>query len=53
MTDTDETTTIRPEDEKVPVGKAFFFGLQHILAMYAGVVSPPCQTLSSVFTRSA
>ncbi|WP_181780349.1 nucleobase:cation symporter-2 family protein [Pseudonocardia pini] len=32
---------VRPEDERVPVGKAFFFGLQHILAMYAGVVSPP------------
>lgn len=31
----------RPEDEKVPVGTAFFYGLQHILAMYAGVVSPP------------
>jgi uric acid transporter len=35
------TIDIRPEDETVPVGKAFFFGLQHILAMYAGVVSPP------------
>ncbi len=35
------TDTTRPEDEKVPVGSAFFFGLQHILAMYAGVVSPP------------
>jgi xanthine permease len=32
---------IRPEDEKVGVGTAFFYGLQHILAMYAGVVSPP------------
>jgi xanthine/uracil permease len=31
----------RPEDEKVPAGTAFFYGLQHILAMYAGVVSPP------------
>lgn len=32
---------LAPEDEKVPVGTAFFYGLQHILAMYAGVVSPP------------
>lgn len=32
---------VAPEDEKVPVGTAFFYGLQHILAMYAGVVSPP------------
>ena len=31
----------RPEDEKVAVGTAFLYGLQHILAMYAGVVSPP------------
>ena len=38
---TEQTEVARPEDEKVPVGKAFFFGLQHILAMYAGVVSPP------------
>lgn len=32
---------VAPEDERVPVGTAFFYGLQHILAMYAGVVSPP------------
>lgn len=32
---------VRPEDELVPVGTAFFYGLQHILAMYAGVASPP------------
>jgi xanthine/uracil permease len=31
----------RPEDERVPIGKALIYGLQHILAMYAGVVSPP------------
>ena len=36
-----DTAAVRPEDERVSVGKAFFFGLQHILAMYAGVVSPP------------
>jgi NCS2 family nucleobase:cation symporter-2 len=33
--------TGRPEDEKVKVPTAFLYGLQHILAMYAGVVSPP------------
>jgi uric acid transporter len=31
----------RPEDERVPFATASFYGLQHILAMYAGVVSPP------------
>ncbi|MDL5155559.1 nucleobase:cation symporter-2 family protein [Actinomycetospora termitidis] len=33
--------TVRPEDERASVGKAGLYGLQHILAMYAGVVSPP------------
>ena len=33
--------TTRPEDEKVKIPTAFLYGLQHILAMYAGVVSPP------------
>jgi uric acid transporter len=39
--DLEEPTPARPEDERVPVGTAFVYGLQHILAMYAGVVSPP------------
>lgn len=32
---------VASEDEKLPLGSTFFYGLQHILAMYAGVVSPP------------
>ena len=36
-----DTATVRPEDERIPLGKALIYGLQHILAMYAGVVSPP------------
>jgi uric acid transporter len=36
-----DAPAVRPEDERVPVGKALVYGLQHILAMYAGVVSPP------------
>jgi uric acid transporter len=32
---------IRPEDEKIKPGPGLFYGLQHILAMYAGVVTPP------------
>ena len=36
---TDEVA--RPEDERAGPGTAGLYGLQHILAMYAGVVSPP------------
>ena len=39
--DTTVDAAARPEDERVPLGKALVYGLQHILAMYAGVVSPP------------
>ncbi|MDT7580269.1 MAG: uric acid transporter [Pseudonocardiales bacterium] len=39
--DLEARTSARPEDERVPLGKALIYGLQHILAMYAGVVSPP------------
>ncbi|MDQ4213479.1 nucleobase:cation symporter-2 family protein [Microbacterium capsulatum] len=31
----------RPEDEKLPVGTAFAFGLQHVLTMYGGIIAPP------------
>lgn len=30
-----------PEDEKLPLGKTFAFGLQHILTMYGGIIAPP------------
>jgi xanthine/uracil permease len=43
--DTGPDIAIRPEDEKVGAGTAAFYGLQHILAMYAGVVSPPITSL--------
>lgn len=33
--------SIRPEDERLPVGKAFLFGFQHILSMYGGVIAVP------------
>lgn len=36
-----EPSRARPEDEKLSPPKLFFYGLQHILAMYAGVVTPP------------
>ncbi len=33
--------SIRPEDERLPVGKAFLYGFQHILSMYGGVIAVP------------
>lgn len=43
MSTTDDVTDtpVRPEDEKSGTGRSLLYGLQHILAMYAGVVSPP------------
>ncbi|WP_019852883.1 nucleobase:cation symporter-2 family protein [Actinopolyspora mortivallis] len=32
---------IHPVDEMLPAGKLFAYGVQHIAAMYAGVVAPP------------
>lgn len=31
----------RPEDERLSVGKTYLYGLQHILAMYGGVIAVP------------
>lgn len=33
--------TIHPVDEMLPMGKLFTYGLQHVLAMYAGAVAVP------------
>ncbi|WP_274563619.1 nucleobase:cation symporter-2 family protein [Streptomyces spiramyceticus] len=38
---TDDRTDPHPVDEKLPPGKMFTSGLQHVAAMYAGVVAPP------------
>ena len=35
------TTRQRPEDERLPLGPTFAYGLQHILTMYGGVIAPP------------
>lgn len=32
---------VRPEDERLPVGRAFLYGFQHILSMYGGVIAVP------------
>lgn len=31
----------RPEDEKLPIGRSFTYGLQHVLTMYGGIIAPP------------
>ncbi|MDN5661263.1 MAG: purine permease, partial [Brevibacterium aurantiacum] len=31
----------RPEDERLPVGTSFAYGLQHVLTMYGGIIAPP------------
>ncbi len=35
------STRQRPEDERLPLGPTFAYGLQHILTMYGGVIAPP------------
>lgn len=32
---------MRPEDAKLPLGKTFAYGLQHVLTMYGGIIAPP------------
>lgn len=31
----------RPEDMRLPFGKTFAYGLQHVLTMYGGIIAPP------------
>ncbi|WP_344221415.1 solute carrier family 23 protein, partial [Brevibacterium antiquum] len=31
----------RPEDERLPVGTSFAYGLQHVLTMYGGIIAVP------------
>lgn len=35
------TTTQRPEDERLGVGRSFAYGIQHVLTMYGGIIAPP------------
>jgi xanthine permease len=34
-------STTRPEDERLPLGATYAYGIQHILTMYGGVIAPP------------
>ncbi|KHK97653.1 uracil permease [Microbacterium mangrovi] len=40
-TSTVEEAEVRPEDEKMKIGSAFTYGLQHVLTMYGGIIAPP------------
>ena len=35
------TATRRPEDERLPAGRTLAYGMQHVLAMYGGIIAPP------------
>ena len=35
------TVATRPEDERLPVGTTIGYGVQHILAMFGGVIAVP------------
>ena len=39
-TATDKTHK-RPEDERLPLGRTFTYGLQHVLTMYGGIIAVP------------
>ena len=36
-----QAPSTRPEDERLGLGTAFTFGLQHVLTMYGGIIAPP------------
>jgi xanthine permease len=44
----DTPTAERPEDEKPPARLMVLYGLQHILALYAGVIAPPLVIATAV-----
>lgn len=31
----------RPEDERLPLGRTFAYGFQHVLTMYGGIIAVP------------
>ena len=35
------TAAPRPEDERLPAGRTLAYGMQHVLAMYGGIIAPP------------
>ena len=35
------TSSTRPEDERLPLGRSLAFGLQHVLTMYGGIIAVP------------
>jgi uric acid transporter len=41
MNSTTVSESMRPEDERLPLGPTYAYGVQHILTMYGGVIAPP------------
>ncbi|MHB8599619.1 MAG: nucleobase:cation symporter-2 family protein [Ktedonobacteraceae bacterium] len=41
ITDEEQARTTHPVDEVLPFGQLFVYGLQHVLAMYAGAIAVP------------
>lgn len=40
--------SVHPVDERLPLGQTFLYGLQHVLAMYAGAVAVPLIVASAI-----
>jgi xanthine permease len=38
---TARAATVRPEDERLPLGSTFAYGFQHVLSMYGGIIAVP------------
>ncbi|MFF3026836.1 nucleobase:cation symporter-2 family protein [Microbacterium sp. NPDC057944] len=38
---TTKTASLRPEDERLPLGSTIAYGIQHVLTMYGGIIAPP------------
>jgi uric acid transporter len=38
---TGAAVALRPEDERLGIGRSFTYGAQHVLTMYGGIIAPP------------
>jgi uric acid transporter len=36
-----QDAVLRPEDERLPLGRTYVYGIQHIMTMYGGVIAVP------------
>ena len=47
----DPAVSERPEDERPPLLLMITYGVQHILALYAGVITPPLIMATLIIRR--